>query len=154
MFLTSSCNVAVCLFERYFSILFGCRAHRGCFPQRMIEDALTVFWSIVVWSMHFSALGSVNLWLWLQVLCVMGLWVAACFCFGDLSNCNVLVPGLGCFLPGMMLPFVRVAHVLCWWFSTSVKLTLKFCHSEKKDLLRVDSILWGNSLDLHVLIFD
>lgn len=135
MFLTSSCNLAICLFERYFSILFECRAEptEDVFSSfLMIEYALAVFWSIVVWLMHFSALGGATLWLWLPVSCVMGLWVAACFCFGELSNCHVLLPGLGYFLPGMMLLFVSVAHVLYWWFSDSVKLTLNFYHSGKK----------------------
>lgn len=66
MFLTSSCNLALCLFERYFSILFECRAEptEDVFNSfLMIEDALTVFWSIVVRSMHFSALGGATLWL-------------------------------------------------------------------------------------------
>lgn len=73
---------------------------------------MAVFGSIVVQSMHFSALGEATSWLQLQVLCVMALWVAACLCFGD-CNCKVLVPGLGYFLSGLVLLFVSVAHVLC-----------------------------------------
>lgn len=115
MFLTSSCNLAICLFERYFSILFKCRAGptEAVFNSfLMTEDALTVFWSTLVRSTHFSALDGATLWLLLRVWCVLCLWVVVCFCLWDLSNCHAIVPGLGYFLPGMMLLFVNVAHVL------------------------------------------
>lgn len=79
----------------------------------MTEGALTVSWPIVVWSMHLFVPGGAALWLQLQVSCAMGLLEATCFCLWDLSNCSVLVPGLGYFLAGMMLLFVSVAHVLC-----------------------------------------
>lgn len=57
----------------------------------MTEGALTVLWSIVVRSMHLFALGGAALWLRLQVSCVMGLSVAACFGLWDLSNCSARV---------------------------------------------------------------
>lgn len=123
-------NLAICLF--FHPVWMQSRAHKGCFQLLSYDwgcsGCILVNCSLVnCISLHFSA----TLWLQLQVLCVMGLWVAACLCFGD-CNCNVLVPGLGYFLPGMVLLVVSVAHVLCWWFSSSMKLTLKFCHSGKK----------------------
>lgn len=77
----------------------------------MIEDALAVFWSTVVWSCSlvsaFLCTGRCN---FVQVLCHGFVDGSLLFLWGFEQRARARI---GLLFPGVMLLFVSIAHVLC-----------------------------------------